>query len=179
MVELACHPGVSSRALQGISARATRTREGRLSLHYSLKGDIARVVVPPPQPARIGWKLWRHTCCEAFIRPEGGEAYWEFNFSPSGEWAAYAFGGYREGAALAEAALDPQIALERDAGKLDLYALLDLRRLSISGPLRLGLSAVIEEQDGNVSYWALRHPAARPDFHHADSFALGLDEVRD
>ena len=34
-----------------------------------------------------------------FIRPEDGEGYYEFNFSPSGEWAAYRFSGYREGMA--------------------------------------------------------------------------------
>jgi len=27
------------------------------------------------------------------------------------------------------------------------------------------LTAVIETQDGNLSYWALHHPAERPDFH--------------
>jgi hypothetical protein len=41
--------------------------------------------------------------------------------------------------------------------------------------LRLGLSAVIESCNGSLSYWALRHPAGKPDFHHADAFALGLE----
>ena len=30
----------------------------------------------------------------------------------------------------------------------------------------IGLTAVIETADGQLSYWALQHPAARPDFHH-------------
>ena len=33
-------------------------------------------------------------------------------------------------------------------------------------PWPLGLTAVIEAQDGHLSYWALHHPAAQPDFHH-------------
>ena len=41
-------------------------------------------------------------------------------------------------------------------------------------PLRLGLSAVIEETDGTKSYWALAHPPGKPDFHHKDCFALTL-----
>jgi hypothetical protein len=41
-------------------------------------------------------------------------------------------------------------------------------------PLRLGLSAVIEENDGTISYWALKHLPGKPDFHHPDSFALEL-----
>jgi hypothetical protein len=40
--------------------------------------------------------------------------------------------------------------------------------------LRVGLSAVIEANDGTLSYWALKHPAAKPDFHHPDSFVLEL-----
>jgi hypothetical protein len=43
-------------------------------------------------------------------------------------------------------------------------------------PLRIGLSAVIEDRDGSLSYWALRHPHGKPDFHHPDAFALELKE---
>ena len=42
-------------------------------------------------------------------------------------------------------------------------------------PLRLALSAVVEADDGTLSYWALRHPPGRPDFHHADGFVLRLE----
>jgi len=41
-------------------------------------------------------------------------------------------------------------------------------------PLRLGLSAVVEDADGELSYWALRHPPGKPDFHYTDAFALQL-----
>jgi hypothetical protein len=33
---------------------------------------------------------------------------------------------------------------------------------------------VIEAADGSLSYWALRHPPGKPDFHHRDAFALEL-----
>jgi hypothetical protein len=32
-------------------------------------------------------------------------------------------------------------------------------------PWRYGLSAVIEEEGGNLSYWAIAHPEGKPDFH--------------
>ena len=35
-------------------------------------------------------------------------------------------------------------------------------------------SYVIEEEDGTISYWALRHAAGKPDFHHPDGFAMEL-----
>ena len=41
--------------------------------------------------------------------------------------------------------------------------------------IRLALSAVVEAADGELSYWALRHPPGRPDFHHIDAFDLQLD----
>jgi hypothetical protein len=39
---------------------------------------------------------------------------------------------------------------------------------------QLGLSAVIEEKIARKTYWALRHPPGRPDFHHSDGFALEI-----
>lgn len=48
-------------------------------------------------------------------------------------------------------------------------------RLTVpAGTLRLALAAVVERADGTLGYWALRHGRERPDFHHADGFALTL-----
>jgi hypothetical protein len=41
-------------------------------------------------------------------------------------------------------------------------------------PLRLAITAVIEDSQGALSYWALAHPASRPDFHHHNGFVLEL-----
>jgi hypothetical protein len=43
-----------------------------------------------------------------------------------------------------------------------------------SGTCAMGLAAVLEEQGGVVSYWALAHPAGKPDFHAAACFAAEL-----
>ena len=40
------------------------------------------------------------------------------------------------------------------------------------GPL--GLSAVLEDLNGEKTWWALAHAPDKPDFHHPDSFALEL-----
>ena len=181
MRSLVRHPHAPSHAIRAVSAQASRTRDGKLTLSYSLSGNLARVRIPPPGPARIGWKLWRHTCCEVFIRSRSGIAYHEFNFSPSGEWAAYAFSRYREGAPLQDETLNPQVAIESAADRLDLYALVDLPRLSPEyprSPLSIGLAVIVEDDNGALSYWALRHAPGQPDFHHAEAFALELDEVR-
>jgi hypothetical protein len=181
MSPLIRHPHAPSHALQAVSAQATRTAEGKLAVSYSLSGDMARLRVPPPGPARIGWKLWRHTCCEVFIRARAGTSYHELNFSPSGEWTAYAFSRYREGAPLADETLNPQIAIEATKERLDLYALVDLPHLAPEyqrSPLAIGIAVIAEDENGGLSYWALRHAPGQPDFHHNEAFALALDEIR-
>ena len=111
------------------------------------------------------------------MQGKGESAYFEFDFSPSGEWAAYAFRGYRDGGSLEDDGLAPEIDVRCVEGKLELSVTVRLDRLPLIRPgtgLRLGLSAVIEEKDGALSYWALKHPEEKPDFHHPDSFALEL-----
>ena len=105
---------------------------------------------------------------------EHGPAYREFNFSPSGEWAVYAFDSYRSGGELG-VELIPRILVRQTRGRLELDAKICQELLPPGGPLRLGLSAVVEDTEGVLSYWALRHPPGSPDFHHTDTFALQLE----
>lgn len=177
MVELVCHPDTPSSAVTAVAVHATRTADAKLALHYSLSGGIDAVRIPEPGPARTATNLWQHTCCELFVREKGAAAYHELNFSPSGEWAGYAFGNYRDGAPLAAAFLNPRIAIQSTPRRLDLYALADLPALAEAyrrAPLAVGLATVVEEKSGALSYWALRHAPGRPDFHHAGAFALEL-----
>ena len=170
---LRCHPDTPCDAVTAVRARVEKNPAG-LRLRYEIEGDLGRLRIPPPRAARVAEQLWQHTCCELFVRRAGSPAYREYNFSPSGEWAAYEFERYREGALLADAALDPKIALRRGASGLELEAGV----AAPGGKLALGLSAVIEEEGGQLSYWAMRHAPGKPDFHHLDAFALELDEVR-
>ena len=138
---------------------------------YIAPGD--GLAVPESLPPGRADGLWQRTCCELFLKPEGGEAYIEFNLSPSGQWAAYAFDGYRAGMRNLELPVDPHIELERQGRSFVLEAEVDLASIP-PGRLAASLSAVIEEADGTKSYWALRHPPGQPDFHHADGFVLEL-----
>jgi hypothetical protein len=169
---LKCHPDTPCAAVTRIEVEVARAGQGALALRYVLSGAIGDLVIPPPAaPARTD-ELWRRTCFEAFVRPEPGKAYYEFNHSPSTQWAAYRFSGYRDGMAPADIAA-PHIDLTRAADRLELRAHLALPDFA-DAPWRLGLSAVIEETNGAKSYWALAHPTGRPDFHHAHGFAATL-----
>ena len=121
-----------------------------------------------------GDELWRHTCFEAFVRASSGAEYYEFNFAPSTQWAAYRFSEYRSGMSVVAEAGAPSIEVQSGHNRCTLQASLKLDRLSAlprDTPWRLGLSAVVEDMSGCLSYWALTHPPGKPDFHHIDCFA--------
>lgn len=141
-----------------------------VNIWFGLDAAAERVLLPGGDPGRSDG-LWKTTCFEAFLRAEGEEAYREWNFAPSGQWAAYDFTAYREGRSLAEVA-EPYVRLEDNFTWLALGATI---AVAAGCAWQLGLSAVIEERDGTKSYWALAHPpGAEPDFHHADCFAARL-----
>ena len=171
---LKSHPDCSSRTVTRIDADIIRASEGRLSVHYRTAG-IPVVPLPPLETlseTMRGDELWRHTCFEVFVRPAGCEAYVEFNFSPALQWAAYALDGYRHNRCNLDTA-PPAIRTLTGDGDLMLDAELQLEFCAESDWL-VGLSAVIEEEDGTISYWALAHAPGKPDFHHAGAFALQL-----
>ncbi len=176
-IGLRCHPSTRPEAVGAIQVLVRRSESGELQMTFSLDGDISRICLFPPGVSRIATQLWRHTCFEAFIAVEGQPAYHEFNFAPSGEWAVYAFRDYRNGGPLSNEVMRPSIAVRSADSRLELEALVRLDLLSAvhpRAPLSIGLSAVIEANDG-LSYWALCHPVDKPDFHDADGFALLLE----
>jgi hypothetical protein len=177
MIALIQHPSTPREAWQ-VAALAERTAEGDLHLQWVLRAALDAIRVPASGPVRSGDRLWEHTCAEAFVAAEGSPAYVELNFSPSSEWAAYGFAGYRQATPLAASRRAPRIVVRREKYAIAfdvLVALDDLAELIESrrdAALRIGLTMVVEAADGRLSYWALHHPSARPDFHHADGFTL-------
>ncbi len=140
---------------------------GALAVKFILDADLDRLRIPGRRAARFADGLWRHTCFEVFLARKGSRAYREYNLAPSGEWASYAFSSYRT--RVASEARAPRTRIRRSARGLQV----DLK-IRAEGRMRVGLSAVIEERDGALSYWALRHPPGKPDFHHRRAFALDL-----
>ncbi|MBE2260158.1 MAG: DOMON-like domain-containing protein [Rhodobacteraceae bacterium] len=172
------HPATPAPVVRTIEAHAERRADGSLELSWCLRGDIARLLIPEARSAACADGLWQHTCFEAFVGAAGDPAYREFNFSPSGQWAAYAFAGYRQRDATPALLGPPRIIAGQSAGRLELAATLPPDALpAATARLQIGLAAVVEAADtvdGSHSYWALHHPAALPDFHHRNGFTLEL-----
>ena len=173
MTSLLLHPQSAHGGVASIDVHVTRTGAGVLTLHYVLHGDLDTVRWPAPAASAHADELWRRTCFEAFIQPEGAASYLELNFSPSTQWAAYAFDNYRAGMRPAEIAA-PEISVRREDDLFELSAEIGAAALPARAPLRVGLSAIIEAVSGEKSYWALAHPPGKPDFHHSDCFALEI-----
>ena len=170
---LVCHPAAGCQAARTLEGWVCLVDEHRLSVGFTLQGDLDRLAIPGPGAPQRTDRLWEHTCFEAFLAVPGEDTYWELNLSPGTEWAAYRFPRYREGGVPAPG-LEPRIAVQRSPQRLDLQATAALDGLDTGRGLQIGLSAVIESRDGQLSYWALRHGPGRPDFHHRAGFALEL-----
>lgn len=171
------HPDTSCPIVDAITVEVVRPQADRLLLTYVVTGRVDAIRWPAPAaPVRTD-ELWRHTCCEAFLRDDDGDGYRELNLSPSTAWAAYRFDSYRSGMREAVDVTTLAIDVLHDTGRVTLRAALtivDLTAASSDRPPRVALSAVIEDTAGRLSYWALAHPPGQPDFHHADGFAAAL-----
>ena len=169
------HPSSPPSPVASISA-SVQIEPHDLVIQYLVRGHLDAVRWPARSEGGPADALWQHTCLEAFIAPEGSSAYREFNFSPSGQWAAYRFAGERQrDSTLAPDMPAPlmQLAITPALFTLDVH----LSQAALPSPSRhfqLALCAVIEEHDGRLSYWALQHPQARPDFHHPAGRSLRL-----
>jgi len=172
---LILHPDSACDAVKWIEVEFFRPEPTRVKLHYKLGGYIGDLAIPiHAEPVRTDG-LWQHMCFELFLRVRDEAGYVEFNFSPSTQWAAYRFSGYRNGIGDAPDPLEPRIRFLSGSNGLALMAEIDgLPALD----WRVGISAVIAEKGGAKSYWALAHPPGPPDFHHEACFALELPAAK-
>ncbi|MEB3257659.1 MAG: DOMON-like domain-containing protein [Cyanobacteriota bacterium] len=156
-------------------------RGDRLAITYQLKGPLASVVLPTPSttgaPHRLDG-LWKHTCFELFLAAEGLEPYWEVNLAPNGDWNLYRLDGYRRGLAPMGDRDALPFAVKDSEESLVLNLWLELpRELALAcrqRALQLGITAVMEHPQGDLTYWALTHGGEEADFHRREDFLLQL-----
>lgn len=161
----------------GVKITGNITRRGdRLAVRYELRGDLAEVMIPAAagRPARRHG-LWKATCFELFLGVPGEARYWEFNWSPGGDWNVYGFAGYRQGMAEAEAFTALPVRVRRQGGSLRVAAEAAVGSMVAAGrPIEVGIAAVIQLAGGGLTYWALTHLGEQADFHRRDSFLAEL-----
>ena len=175
--DLSPHPRNPGAALEvRIAAAVERTARG-FDFQFELVGQLGDIAWPTATGAKRADLLWHHTCFEAFCAAPGASAYYEFNFSPSGGYAVYRFGGYRERLADPELASPPLISRREAGALLIIDVALDLTglpRLRPAAAVEVALAAVIEGRDSRIHHYSLGHPSEQPDFHDRRGFLLAL-----
>jgi len=174
---IAHRAGAAQAAAAAIAVRvAPGASPASVRFEYRLRGVLGELAIPRRASPRRAERLWEHTCFEAFVASAVGDGYYELNFSPSTEWAAYEFDAYRHGMRPLELATPPSVAVAETASELTVTADVEFPGVAAARcPWRIGLSAVVETREGGRAYFALRHPRENPDFHDAAGFVMMLD----
>lgn len=169
---LAPHPDHPPLAVSHVEARIIGRDATWLRARWRVEGT-QRLVVPAFAGKGRTDDLWQTTCFELYLKPLGGEAYCELNLSPSERWNAYDFDGYRAGMRERPFPREPECTIRRGSS----FAIFDAA-IPVAGlpdeDCAMGLSAILEEQGGVKSYWALTHPEGKPDFHDPACFAVAI-----
>ncbi len=122
---LTLHPDSRCDAVSGIDVRIARLPAGGLVLHYLVTGKIGDLHLPQIGACGRADDLWQDTCFEVFLRASPESPYYEFNFAPSGQWAAYRFDRYRSGMRDACGVSDPGIDIRAGPSSSGIAGLAD------------------------------------------------------
>ncbi|TCD05168.1 hypothetical protein EYB45_06620 [Erythrobacteraceae bacterium CFH 75059] len=133
--------------------------------------DARGLLLPRFAGRRRADGLWRTTCFELFIRTAGDRSYQEWNLSPSQAFAAYAFSGTRRDRQDLPVAATPVCTWRGGSTRTALFDAAIPRAALPAPPWEGHVTAVLEEQNGVVTHWAVVHPAPHPDFHDPACFA--------
>ncbi len=169
---LKAHPAHPPAQVTAVEARVIGWTPDWLRVRWRV--DRAQEMVIPAFAGRgRSDDLWKTTCFELFLRTNGDESYVELNFAPSERWAAYDFSSYREGMEDRPASREPDCTMRVGSN----FAIFDAavpRDVLPQLPAAANFACVIEERSGAISYWAIAHPVAKPDFHDPACFAATL-----
>ena len=151
-------------------------QQNQLHLQYQLTGNLDTVIIPPSTTApRRKYDLWEHTCIEFFLGLQDSSAYWEFNLSPTGDWNVFRFPNYRQAIAEEMAFTSLPFTVWKQTNSLQIALVVDLNQIITSEQnLQVGITSVIESQNQQLSYWALKHLKSTADFHDRDSWIIDL-----
>lgn len=151
--------------------------KNQIDVCYQIRGDIDELHFPAvSQLATRKNELWNSTCCELFVGVCGETGYWEYNLSPSHDWAVFRFTDYRKNKSdeLSISAIDIATKIDNNR-EFELKTILSLPEALTRHKLDVGISAVVKDKTGNIFYYALAHPGKQADFHDRSGFIIQLN----
>ena len=177
-------PFPSTKSLPNLKIAGNIARNGnQLAIRYILEDDLKEIalakptggIAPPTNTPSRKHELWQDTCFEFFLGIKDFARYWEFNLSPTGHWNVYRFDGYRQGMQEETAFENLPFNVQNQTDSLILTLDVDLDKIiSAEQAIEVGITTVIKDRNGEVTYWALTHQGAEADFHLRDSFILEM-----
>ena len=121
-------------------------------------------------------ELWNATCCELFVGISGEPNYWEYNLSPSHDWAVFSFTDYRQNKSDELSISELEITTKIDKNnEFELKTILALPEMLTDRTLDIGVSSVVQDKSGKIHYYALTHPDSKADFHDRKGFNIKLN----
>ncbi len=163
---LTAHPARRPIRVANVQVVSQFLKDGTLFLRWRIDG-AQKLVLPPYAGSGRADDLWKTTCFELFLDLGDGK-YREFNFSPSGRWAAVDFASYRVKSGNAELRNWPETAIER--GDSIVTGSVRVPGEALAGATHGALATVIEEEGDVISFWAHAHHQEQPDFHDRTCF---------
>jgi hypothetical protein len=159
-----------------VSGKIRRPNPETIQICYQLTGDLDSVLLPQSaHPAQRRDELWTTTCLELFIGERESSPYWELNVSPNGDWNIYKLTNYRSNLAPDLEFQELASVIQGASGHFELSLACPLPgKLKTSPKLDVAICAVIQFNQGPLSYWALQHSGPEADFHRRDDFVLSL-----
>lgn len=163
-----------------------------LSIAYHVTGEAINeinLLSEPLTQSERAHDLWKNTCFEWFLKTNTASSsrYWEFNAAPTGAWNFYELASYRaplrESPFLSHPKFQSQFTPGDSSSNSSRYSFLfqgELNPLLMeSSPkdsmvFQLAITSVIKWKSDAVSYYSLRHPKEKPDFHSPEGFVLSL-----
>jgi hypothetical protein len=177
ITNFALRPFATASNLPQIEINGRVNRKDRLlSIEYQLFGDLNAISIEPPVslPSRQ-FQLWDATCFEFFIGIPGDRNYWEFNLSPSGDWAVFTLDDYRQGLRNETAFTSLPFKIDRYPNYITLNLEFDLSEIILAEQdLEMSVTTVIKSSQNQLSYWAIAHSGKVADFHLRDSFIVKM-----
>jgi len=148
----------------------------RIELCFEVTGTVDLISIEPTTPdGKRTNELWQKTCFEFFVKNVNSTSYWEYNLAPSSNWAIYGFSEYRIGKFDDLPKVDIPIHTTVRDNRFTLQSTIPLPNSLFDQKLQIGLSTVIQDRNGDIYYYALKHMGDKPDFHDARSFIISTD----
>ncbi|MDO9181573.1 MAG: hypothetical protein Q7U04_04155 [Bacteriovorax sp.] len=156
----------------GIEVEINQNTES-IFISYRIRQGLSLIELGESAPDKTRHlKLWEKTCFELFIKNEANQ-YIEFNFSPNFQWNCFYFNFQGEALKEWEQMQMPVIDVLLSSDHYLLFAEIKKDYFPegfFDTDLHAGITSVIKDKKGTLSYWALSHADTRPNFHHFDSF---------